>query len=226
MNNTMMTKKLIEDALEATQCIISVMGDHAGEGVDKIFKRKIEDITKINRTFWLVKSPKAKPELVQKMCRFDSTYVVFVEPATKGGARPAIADKKATTFSENGFIWNPLPNQLGPVTGKLDSRAYALVFNKLETIAAKQEMDLWHYADFVNQEKPIRMILEPYNKFSTLFAQKICYLRLLSSSSGLGSSTVCAIKKDMKGHPERLKSRFRRVVAVGLLVAPYCVWVR
>jgi hypothetical protein len=200
MNNTMMTKKLIKDALEATQCIISVMGDHAGEGVDKIFKRKIEDIKKINRTFWLVKSPKANPELVQEMCRFDSTYVVFVEPATKGGARPAIADKKATTFSENGFIWNPLPNQLGPVTGKLDSRAYALVFNKLEMIDAKQEIDLWHYADFVNQENPIRMIL--------------------------GCSTVCAIKKDMKGHPERLKSRFRRVVAVGLLVAPYCVWVK
>jgi hypothetical protein len=174
----------------------------------------------------LIKSPKAKPELVQKMRCFDPTYVVFVEPATRGGARPAIADKKATTFSENGLIWNPLSNQLGPVTGKLDSRAYALVFNKLATIDAKQEIDLWHYADFVNQENPIRMILEPYNKFSTLFAQKICYLRLLSSLSGLGCSTVCAIKKDMKGHPERLKSRFRRVVAVGLLVTPYCVWVR
>ena len=196
----MMTKKLIEDALEATQCIISVMGDHAGEGVDKIFKRKIEDITKINRTFWLVKSPKAKPELVQKMCRFDPTYVVFVEPATKGGARPAIVDKKATTFSEDGFKWNPLPNQLGPVTGKLDSRAYALVFNQLEIIAAKQEIDLWRYADFADQENPIKMIL--------------------------GCSTVCAIKKDMKGHPKRLKSRFRHVVAVGLLAAPYCVWVR
>jgi hypothetical protein len=144
MNNTMMTKKLVEDALEATQCIISVMGDHAGEVVDKIFKRKIEDIIKINFTFWLVKSPKANPELVQKMCRFDSTYVVFVEPATKGGARPAMADKKAKTFSENGFMWNPLPSQLGPVTGKLDSRAYALVFNKLETIDTKQEIDLWH----------------------------------------------------------------------------------
>jgi hypothetical protein len=160
------------------------------------------------------------------MCRFDSTYVVFVESATKGGARPAIADKKATAFSENGCIWNPLPNQLGPVTGKLDSRAYALVFNKLETIDAKQEIDLWHYADFADQKKPMRMMLEPYNKFSTLFAQKICYLRLLSSSSGLGCSTVCAIKKDMKEHPERLKSRFRRIVAAGLLAAPYCVWVK
>jgi hypothetical protein len=200
MNIAMLTKKLMEDALEARQCIISVMGDHAGEGVDKIFKRKIEDITKINRTFWLVKSPKANPELVQKMCRFDSTYIVFVEPATKGGVRPAMADKKATTFSENGCIWNPLPKQLGPVTGKLDSRAYALVFNKLETIDLKQETDLWHYADFADQKKPMRMML--------------------------GCSTVCAVKKDMKGHPERLKSRFRRIVAAGLLVAPYCVWVR
>jgi hypothetical protein len=28
--------------------------------------------------------------------------------------------------------------------------------------------------------------LEPYNKFSALLAKKICYLRLLSSSAGLG----------------------------------------
>jgi hypothetical protein len=54
MNNVMLTKKLLEDALEAPQCIISVMGEHAGEGVDQIFKRKIEDITNINCTFWLV----------------------------------------------------------------------------------------------------------------------------------------------------------------------------
>ena len=64
----MNTKKIIEEALSSTQCIISVMGDHAGEGVVDIFNRKIEDITKINRTFWLIKSPKAKPQLVQKMC--------------------------------------------------------------------------------------------------------------------------------------------------------------
>lgn len=200
MVNKMNTRNIIEKALSVPQCIISVMGDHAGEGVTEIFIRKIEDITKINRTFWLVKSPKAKPELVQKMCSRNSAYVIFIEPATKGGARPAISDKKATAFSENGLIWNQLPKGLGPVTGKLDSRAYALVFDKMEIINKIQKFDLWNYADFARPEKPVKMIL--------------------------GCSTICATKKDMKEHPERLKSRFRSIVAVARLADPYCVWIK
>ena len=196
----MNTRKITKEALSSPQCIISVMGDHAGEGVSEIFNRKIEDITKVNRTFWLIKSPKAKPQLVQKMCHLNSAYVIFVEPATKGGARPATTDKKATAFSEDGLRWHQLPEGLGPVTGKLDSQAYALVFDELQTIDESQKIDLWDYADFSSPEKPVRMIL--------------------------GCSTVCATKKNMSDHPESLKSRFRHIVAVARLVAPYCVWIR
>ncbi len=196
----MNTKTIIGKALSSAHCIISVMGDHAGEDVSAIFNRKIEDITKINRTFWLIKSPKAKPQLVQKMCHLNSAYVIFVEPATKGGARPAITDNKATAFSENGLIWHQLPEGLGPVTGKLNSQAYALVFDELQTKDELQKIDLWDYAEFSAPEKPVRMIL--------------------------GCSTICATKKDMRDHPERLKSRFRNIIAVAHLDEPYCVWIK
>jgi hypothetical protein len=196
----MNAREKIVEALSAPQCIISVMGAHAGEDADEIFNRKIDDITKVNRTFWLIKSPKAKPEVVQKMCQLGFAYVLFVEPATKGGARPAITNQKASTFSEDGLIWNQLPTGLSPVTGKLDSQAYALVFDKLSQIDESQIIDLWSYADFSYPEKPVRMIL--------------------------GCSTVCATKRDMRGDPDRLKSRFRNIVAVARLVAPYCVWIR
>jgi hypothetical protein len=42
----------------------------------------------------------------------------------------------------------------------------------------------------------------------------------------LGLSTICAVQKKMMRHPDRMKSRYRRVVAVGRLVEPYCAWVR
>ena len=192
--------KMIEPALSATRCIVSVIGPHAGEGVNEIFNRKIEDTRAIGRTFWLIKSPKAKPGIVQPMCGIDPVYVLFVEPSTKGGDRPAIFAHKATIFSDDGIQWDPLPDGLGPVTGKLDTNAHALVFDALEIITESIELDIWHYAAFDKPEQPVKMIL--------------------------GCSTVCAVKKDMKDHPGKMKSRFRRIVAVGRLVAPYCVWIR
>lgn len=179
--------------------MISVMGDHAGEGVAAIFERKMADIQKATLTFWLMKSPKAKPTVVQNLCAGIPAHVLFVASATSGGARPTESDEKAVEYSADGVSWQILPAGLGPVTGRLDSRAYALVFDALATVDVGM-VDLWSYADFTDPERPIKMIL--------------------------GCSTVCAVKKDMSSHPESLKSRFRRIVAVGRMTAPYCVFVK
>jgi hypothetical protein len=40
------------------------MGDHAGEDVDAIFHRKAIDIKRAEKTFWVMKSPKARPAQV------------------------------------------------------------------------------------------------------------------------------------------------------------------
>jgi hypothetical protein len=195
-----MTKRmLLTEALSASKCVISVMGDHAGEDVDAIVHRKIADIERTNRTFWLVKSPKAKPPLVQEVCAYHRAHVLFISPATTGGARPTHVSERAVVYSADGLKWRALPAGLGPITGKLDSRAYALVLDALETVE-DGTADLWRYADFADPDKPIKMIL--------------------------GCSTVCATKKDMARHPDRLKSRLRRIVAVGRIAEPYCVFVR
>jgi hypothetical protein len=44
------------------------------------------------------------------------------------------------------------------------------------------------------------LFLEPYNKFSALLAKKICYLRLLSSSAGLGHKTVPILALELHGN--------------------------
>lgn len=196
----MTEKTLLKEALSASRCVLSVMGDHAGEGVAAIFQRKMADIKKATITFWLVKSPKAKPTLVQDLCGGRPAYVLFVAPATMGGARPTESDEKAVEYSVDGLSWRTLPVGLGPVTGRLDSGAYALVFDALAAVEQEIPADLWSYADFADPGKPIRTIL--------------------------GCSTVCAMKKDMMNHPKRMKSRFRKIVAVARMTAPYCVFVR
>ena len=189
----------LEAALACPQCVVSVMGDHAGEGADAIFNRKKADIDRTGKTFWLMRSPKARPAHVQGICTTALAYTIFVEPATKGGARPTIEEDAAEEYSDDGVLWHRLPKGLSPVTGKLDIGATALVFDMMTTDVSGT-LDLWGYGELSDINKPLRFIL--------------------------GCSTVCAVRMDTKSHPERMKSHYRGIVAVARLAHPYCVWVR
>jgi hypothetical protein len=190
---------LLDEALNASECVISVMGAHAGESADAIFGRKIDDCEAVGRTFWVAKSAKARPAQVQAICSSGPGYVVFVDPASPGGARPTTASDCATEYSSDRARWLALPDGIGPVTGHMDSLAAGLVLDRLTT-HVDSTVDLWAYADAAHSDQPVKFIL--------------------------GVSTACAVRKDMSAHPERMKSRYRRVVAVARLADPYCVWLR
>ena len=190
---------LVDQALAASGCVISVMGDHAGEGVDAIFKRKMADVDAVGRTFWFARSAKARPGQVQQLCAAQRGYVIFVEPAIAGGAKPTTASDSASEYSGDRAKWLPLPQGMGPVTGKMDDAATAFVFDQLTTDTSRV-LDLWQYADGSDISSPVRFIL--------------------------GCSTVCAVREDMSAHPQRMKSRYRTVVAVARLVEPYSAWLR
>jgi hypothetical protein len=189
----------LEAALACPQCVVSVMGDHAGEDSDAIFNRKKADIERTGKTFWLMRSPKARPVHVQMICTTVPAYTIFVEPATKGGARPTKEEDTAKEYSDDGVLWHQFPKGLSPVTGKLDAGATALVFNMMTTNVSGT-LDLWTYGNLSDINKPLRFIL--------------------------GCSSVCAVRNDTKSHPEKMKSRYRRIIAVARLVHPYGVWVR
>ncbi len=190
---------LLDEALGASECVISVMGAHGGEDADTIFGRKIEDCETVGRTFWVAKSAKARPAQVQAVCRSGRGFVIFVEPVGPSGARPTTESDSATEYSPDRVEWFPLPEGLGPVTGQIDDSAAALVLDRLES-DVDRTIDLWTYADGANPARPLKFVL--------------------------GLSTTCALRKDTSEHPERMKSRYRRVVAVARLAEPYCVWLR
>lgn len=189
----------LEDALASSTCVISVMGEHAGEGADDIFGRKISDIEQTGRTFWLVRSTKSRPLHVQSMCATAPGYTIFIEPATNGGARPTIEAEAAREYSPDRTLWRRLPAGLSPVTGKLDTAATALVFDALTTNVSGV-LDLWAYSECADPNHPLRFIL--------------------------GCSTVCAVRRESRLHPRRMKSRYREIVAVARMTEPFCVWVR
>ena len=190
---------LLEAALEYPKCVVSVMGDHAGEDAGAIFNRKAADIARTGLTFWLMRSPKARPPQVQRICGTFPTYTIFIEPATKGGARPTREEDAAKEYSDDGMLWHQLPKGLTPVTGKLDAGAAALVFDMMTTNVVGT-LDLWDYSEALDIGKPLRFIL--------------------------GCSTVCAVRKDTKLYSKKMKSRYREIVAVARLADPYCVWIR
>lgn len=190
---------ILEEALNCPKCVISVMGDHAGESVVAIFDRKIDDIGRIGKTFWLIRSSKAKPGQVQSFCKKIPVYVILVEPATKGGARATKRNEMAKEYSNDKRLWHQLPGDLSPVTGKLDSGAAALVFDMM-TRDVSGTLDLWSYGELSESHKPLKFIL--------------------------GCSTVCAVRVNTGSHPGKMKSRYREIAAVARLARPYCVWLR
>jgi hypothetical protein len=127
------------------------MGAHAGEDAAAIFSRKISDCREIGPTFWVAKSAKARPAQVQALCDSSQGYVIFVEPATPGGARPTKESDSATAYSPDRATWLPLPSGIGPVTGQMDHSATALVFDGLTT-DVDRTLDLWGYADGADQD--------------------------------------------------------------------------
>jgi len=109
------------------------MGAHAGEEVDAIFGRKMADCQATGRTFWVAQSPKARPDQVQTLCASRRGCVIFVQPATPGGARPTTEAQPATRYSADRITWLALPHGIGSVTGQMDDAAAALVFDQLTT---------------------------------------------------------------------------------------------
>jgi hypothetical protein len=183
--------------------ILSVMGPHAGEDSETIFSRKINDIISIGRTFWVIQSYKAKPESVQQLCQTaldngQTPLCIFLAPSSTNGAKQTKTSSAASAFSPDQVKWLTLPKGLSPVTGNI-KRASALVFDELKMIEL-QTIDLWQYADFIDPNLPVK--------------------------TRQGVSTLCAVRQDTKKHPERMKSRFRQILAIGRLIKPYAVWLR
>ena len=184
--------------------VLSVMGPHAGEDSEVIFARKARDTRMVGRTFWVIRSHKARPDMVQSLCRTarDQGHMpvcVFLTPSSAGGAVPTKTSSAATAYSSDQVDWRSLPHGLSPVTGRITRSACALVFDQLTT-GDLDTVDLWQYADFFDQERPVKI--------------------------RQGASTVCVVRRDTQAHPDRMKGHLRFAMATARLAEPFAVWLR
>lgn len=184
--------------------VLSVMGPHAGEDSDEIFARKIADTRRAGKTFWLIRSHKAKPDMIQTICsaaraRANEPLCAFLGPSSPGGAVPTKISCAAAEYSADLSKWESLPSGIGPVTGQMTRSACALVFDQL-VLCESEVLDLWQYADFFNQEQPVKI--------------------------RQGASTVGVVGRNTSAHSDRMKSHIRKVIASGRLTEPFAVWLR
>jgi hypothetical protein len=184
--------------------VLSVMGPHAGEESDAIFSRKIADIRNAGRTFWVVRSHKAKPDIIQTIGsavrnRSGQPLCAFLHPSAPGGAVPTKTSSAASAYSADRSKWQALPASITPVTGQMTPNTCALVFDQL-CLQESTVVDLWQYADFFDPAQPVKI--------------------------RQGASTVGVVRGNTSKHPDRMKSHLRKVMAVGRLVEPFAVWLR
>lgn len=189
----------VSKVLENKFFILSIVGIHAGEILSYIFSRKQTEIDNAGKTFWLIKSFRAKTKQIQQIGRTASNnsqkvYCFFIVSSQKEGAQPTKSISKAKQFSNDKINWLNIPNHI-KVTGKIDHNTTGLVLDKID-IAENTKIDLWQYSDFFNNSKSVRM--------------------------SQGASSVCAVKKYNRG----MKSRYRDVIGIGRLKAPYAVYLK
>ena len=188
----------------AQYSFLSIIGSHAGEEFNDILIRKKKDIQNVGKTFWVINSYKAKPNMIQTICNSDRSQAAerlcaFLEPSSIGGSVPTKTSLVATEYSVDMSKWEKFPSGIGPVTGKITRSACALVFDDL-SLCEFEALDLWQYADFFNQDQPVKILQ--------------------------GASTIGVIAKNTSTHPNRMKSHLRQIVAVGKLSEPFAVWLR
>ena len=185
--------------------IITIVGPHAGETEDKILSRKVSDIEKAGKTFWVIKKISEKTlKEVQEFCENSKSEVkiYFISPAAK--AKPTKSDTKNKEYFD-GDNWEKIPEGISPVTGK----GYAFILKKLEMQdnSPKENFELFTQTKIDINEYAKESALEPIK-----FSQK--------------TSTILAIKEDMTSHENKNISNIRTVWAVGTLEKPYYVKVK
>jgi hypothetical protein len=184
--------------------LFGVMGPHAGESSEAIFARKIADVQNTGRTFWVVRSHKARPNMIQTVgaSAADNSrhpLCAFLAPSSPGGAVPTKTASAAVECSADRQSWEAMPTGITPVTGQMTPSTCALVFDQLRLLTSAV-VDLWQYADFFAPHSPVKI--------------------------RQGASTLGVVSRDTSAHPDRMKSHLRQVIAVGRLVHPFAVWLR
>lgn len=188
------------DVLRSKYVVISVMGPYAGESEGNIFRRKNEEIERHGFTFWHHQSYQAKPGVVQEMGKIaarEGEPVYLI--LTRTGSRGSGVDTKRSrqaTMFSKEELGAYSPIPEG-IYVETGKRPYAIVIKDL--ILARGTLDLWEYCDM-------------FGKGAVKTRQ--------------GGSTVCAYKASSHHFEDKMKSRYRDVLAYAKIIEPFSVWLR
>ena len=91
-------------------------------------------------------------------------FCILIEPSKKGDTIPTKQSEQAKEYSEDKQILQSFDKKISQVTGKITTNCYAMVFDELSLIETELKLNLWVYADFDNQNEPIKI-----NQFRSTF---------------------------------------------------------
>lgn len=188
---------LINQAIDAEYVFVSVMGPHAQENENEIFSRKIDDVNKSGKSFWVSKINKNFVEECRYKLKGKTGYLLLVESSNNGkSAVDTKVSESATQYSNDKVNWKDIDWEISPVTGNLGKGATAYYFNGIELCNELIDLNLYG---------------EECDDCGVKFTQ--------------GRTNVFAKRYKIR-RKEGMKSSKRKVVAVLRLIEPYVVWVK
>jgi hypothetical protein len=154
---------LLNAAKNADYVFISVMGPHAQEKEDEIFRRKTGDLKECGESFWVSGVNERFIAECREKLNCKTGYLILVN----GNASDTESNTPATKYSEDKTIWKDIDANLTPVTGKLPNKAY--FFDDIEILKTQDTIDLDYYEDTISLGA---IKFGCGNSYSNVFAKK------------------------------------------------------
>lgn len=159
---------LLNAAKNADYVFISVMGPHAQEKEDEIFRRKTGDIKECGESFWVSGVNERFIAECREKLNGKTGYVILVESKSAVDTK---SSKPATQYSEDNVNWKDIDDNISPVTGKLPNKAYC--FDDIDYCADMADIiDLDYYEDSI-KKRAIKFWLGYSNVFAKKSANKM-----------------------------------------------------
>lgn len=184
---------------ENDNLLICVIGPHAGEDLETIFKRKIKDIEQCSYTYWICKSRVISPEIISSFQEYNNQkdlYILFIKTTTNSQGKDT-KNADAAIYVEEDEKWKELDPKLSPITGKMPTSGFK--FGEITLVNEKEKtIDLSEYVEWSPDKE-----------------KRGCSIQIM-----MGKSTLCITKSKKK---QNMKNSVRQIVGYAKLIIPFCV---
>lgn len=125
--------------------IFSILGPHAGETVEEVISKKLQDIDRCGYCLWFYFNT--------RLCNLQTSgldnteEVLFFNPKTIGGASDTKVNKVVRGYFDKFDKYISLPIEMSPVTGNINKKSCCFKLTSIVSYTSLQYIDVKEFED-------------------------------------------------------------------------------